>query len=242
MKNVLIPTTLKPDTLKAIKTAVRNANGENVKIVLLMLSEMPDGISDLLFSIKSSYAATVEEIRVLDQCKKYTKDYENIFLQIHHQTGISAPLLKNIMQHHAIGLTILLPSFKSETKNIFKLAVRLLNNCNCPILHLTEKVESLALDQAIYVENTPSRITMEEVQQMLKNEFAIRVVSQAKLKEGQSPEELSPVLAETIQKNHIDLLIETRKPEKPRLRGSKNGASTSIAEKLGVPVLSLFDN
>ncbi|HMQ01016.1 MAG TPA: hypothetical protein PKC24_14645 [Cyclobacteriaceae bacterium] len=242
MKNVLIPTTLKPDTLKAIKTAVRNANGENIKIVLLMLSEMPDGISDLLFTIKATYETTVNEQRVLDECRKYVKDYEKIYLQVHHQTGISAPLLKNIMHHHAVGLVILTPSFKAETKSIYRHTTALLNNCDCPILHLTEKVEELVLDQAIFVQNAPTRISMEEVQQMMRKEFDLRVVSQATLKEGQNPEDLSPVLVETIEKNHIDLLIETRKPEKPRVRASKNGQSNTLAEKLGVPVLTLFEN
>jgi hypothetical protein len=242
MKNVLIPTTLKSDTLKAIKTAVRNSNGENLKIVLLMLSEMPDGISDLLFSVKATYETTISEQRVLDQCKKYVRDYETIYLHVHHQTGMSAPLLKNIMHHHAIGLTILTPSFKAETKNIFSHATALLNNCNCPILHLTEKVEELVLDQAIFVQNAPTRISMEEVQQMMRQEFDLRVVSQATLREGQNLEELSPVLVESIQKNNINLLIETRKPEKPRVRARKNGTTSSLAEKLGVPVLSLFDN
>lgn len=242
MKNVLIPTTLKEDTLKAIKTAVRNANGENLKIVLLMLSEMPDGITDLLFSVRSTYETTVTEQKVLNQCQKYIKDYEKVYLQLHHQNGISAPLLRNIMHHHGIGLIMLTPSFKMEKKHIYRHTVSLLNNCNCPILHLTEKVEELVLDQAIYVENAPTRISMEEVQKMMMKEFELKIVSQAIIKDGQDPEELSPVLSETIEKNQIDVLIETRKPEKPKIRNSRNGTNASLAEKLGVPVLSLFEN
>jgi hypothetical protein len=242
MKNVLIPTTLKEDTLKAVRTAVRNANGNNLKIVLLILSEMPDGISDLLFATQSGYETSVTEQRVLNQCRHYAQNFENISLNVHHQYGLTAPLLRNIMHHHAIGFIILTPSYKAEKELLHKTVVKLLNANKCPILHLTDTPTELILEHAIYVENAPSQISMTEIQHFLKDEFDIRVVSQATLQEGQNPEDLKPVLEKTIQMNNINLVVETRKPEKPRIMARKYSVRESLAEKLGVPVLSVLDN
>jgi len=242
MKNILIPTTLKHDTLKAVRAVVKNVREDNMKIVLLMLSEMPDGITDLLFSSKSGIETSVQEQKVLDECRKYVAEFNQVSLQVHHQYGISGPLLRNIMNHHTIGLTVLTPSYKNETGSIHRQAVKSLLNSKCPILHIPEKATELALDQAIYLDNSPSHISMETIQQMLNKEFAIRVVSQAKLMNGQRTEELTPALMQTIEKNNINLLVETRKPEKKGWSVGKVAKQVSLAEKLGVPVLSLFDN
>ncbi len=242
MKNILIPTTLKDDAIKAVKTAVRNGNGDSIKIVLLMFSEMPGGITDLLFAPQSGYELSLQEQQVLDDCRKYVRDFDRISLNIHHQYGVTAPLLRNIMDHHGIGLTILTPSYKAETNYIHLQTVQILENSKCPILHLTDKVEELALDQAIFVENAATHLSMKEIQLMLKQEFAIRVVSQAKIDQNHSIEELSPVLAETIEKNNISLLVETRKTEKRKIGLKKKNNQNSLAELLGVPVLSVSDN
>ncbi|MBL7845076.1 MAG: hypothetical protein KF846_17085 [Cyclobacteriaceae bacterium] len=242
MKNILIPTTLKHDTLKAVRAVVKNVREDNIKIVLLMLSEMPDGITDLLFSSKSGAETSVKEQKVLDECRNFVAEFDQVSLQVHHQYGMSGPLLRNIMNHHTIGLTVLTPSYKNETGSIHKQAVKSLLNSKCPILHIPERVTELALDQAIYVDNSPSHISMEDIQHMLNKDFAIRVVSQAKLMEGQRTEDLTPELVETIEKNNINLLVETRKPERKGWGATKVVEQVSLAEKLGVPVLSLIDN
>ncbi|MBX2962289.1 MAG: hypothetical protein KF687_07240 [Cyclobacteriaceae bacterium] len=242
MKNILIPTTLKPDTLKAVRSVVKNVKEENIKIVLLMLSDMPDGITDLLFASRSGVETSAHGQRVLDDCRRYVKELENVSLQVHHQYGISGPLLRNIMNHHAITLTVITPSYKEETHTLHKQAVKSLLNSKCPILHLPEKATELALDQAIYVDNSPSKISMENIQQMLSKAFAIQVVRHTKLIEGQRTEDLAPVLAEAIANNNVSLLVETRKPEKNGWGAAKVNAHVSLAERLGVPVLSLFDN
>jgi hypothetical protein len=242
MKNVLIPTTLKEDTLKAVRTAVRNANGSNLKIVLLILSEMPDGITNLLFATQAGYETSAAEQRVLNQCRQYAKNFDTISLIVHHQYGITAPLLRNIMNHHTIGFIMLTPSYKTEKDFLHKTAVKLLNASKCPILHLTDTPTELILAQAIYVENPPSQISMTEIQHFLKDEFDIRVISQTTLQEGQNPEDLKPVLVKTIEMNNINLVVETRKPQKTRLMARKSSVRESLAEKLGVPVLSVCDN
>lgn len=242
MKNILIPTTLKQDTLQAVRTVIKNVREDNVKIVLLMISEMPDGITDLLFASRSSVETSVQEQRVLEDCRRYVAGLDYVSLRVHHQYGISGPLLRNIMNHHDIELVVLTPSFKREKASIFRQAVKLLVNCKCPLLHIPEKAEELALDQAIYVDNSPANISMEEVQKMLSLEFDVRVVSQTKLQQGQSTEDLAPELVETIERHNIDLLVETRKTEKRGWGAGRIEGHVSLAEKLGVPVLSLVDN
>lgn len=240
MKNVLIPTTLNSDTLKAVKAITANMHNGNTKIVLLLLSEMPDGITDLLFSSRSAGEISFDKRQVLDECRKYTETFKNVSFHVHHQYGVSGPLLRNIMNHYNINLTVLLPSYRVEKESVHKQAVSILGNCSCPLLYLPETLESLVLDQAIYLEKEPTRISMEEVQRMLRQEFDIRVVRQAKLN-GYSEEELKPVLSETIDKSNVGLLVETRKPQKPGWRVA-NKAQISLAGKLGVPVLSIIDN
>lgn len=138
MKSILIPTTLKPDTLKAVRSVVKNVRDDNMKIVLLLLSEMPDGITDLLFSSKSGPETSIQEQKVLDECRKYVSEFDQVSLQVHHQYGISGPLLRNIMNYHTISLTVLTPSYKNEKDTIYRQAVKSLLNCKCPILHLPE--------------------------------------------------------------------------------------------------------
>ncbi|PZQ82052.1 MAG: hypothetical protein DI548_12340, partial [Flavobacterium johnsoniae] len=53
----------------------------------------------------------------------------------------------------------------------------------------------------------------------------------------QKPEEIQPLLTEAITKNNINVLIETRKPKKIKLK-NKN---FSINESFGLPVLSLYE-
>jgi hypothetical protein len=240
MKNVLIPTTLHSDTLKAVKTIIDNVHNKKVKVVLLLLSELPDGITDLLFSSRSAGEISYDKRQVLDECRNYAARFSQVAFHVHHQFGVSGPLMRNIMDHYAINLTVLLPSYRKEKESVHRQAVSILSNCSCPLLFLPEEIESLVLDQAIYVEKEQTRISMEEIQRMLKQEFDIRVVQQAKFN-GYSEEELKPVLAETLDKTNIGLLVETRKPEKSGWRSTKR-AQISLAEKLGVPVLSIIDN
>ena len=54
----------------------------------------------------------------------------------------------------------------------------------------------------------------------------------------QDPEDLKPILAETIFKNDIDVLVQTRKHEKLKFT-SKTRAS--VNEVMGLPVLSLYE-
>ncbi len=238
MKNILIPTTLEADTIGAVKTAAQHASGHNCAVVLMLVCDVPDTYSAgyLLQKIKPAY--TTAQSDVLTRCKQLIKATPNCVLQVHLQYGMSAPLLKNIIEHKAIGLTLLTPSYKQEKEKIYRYCTALLLNSKCPILHLGQNCTGQQLNKAMYLEQEKTTIGLPQLQRLLKGRFSFTIVSRATLAEEHNPEDLAPLLAETIFKNDIDLLVETRKPEKLKL--SKK-SKMSVNEALGMPVLSLCE-
>jgi hypothetical protein len=238
MKNILIPTTLEADTLGAVKTAVQHASGHNCAIVLLLVCNVPDTYSAgyLLQKITPGYTAAQSD--VLTRCKQIIKTTSNCVLQVHLQYGMSAPLLKNIIEHKAIGLALLTPSYKHEKDKIYRYTTALLLNSKCPILHLGQNCTGQQLNNAMYLEQEKTTMCLQQLQDLLKGRFSFTIVSSATLAEKHNPEDLAPLLAETIFKNDIDLLVETRKPEKVKwFKKTK----MSVNEALGMPVLSLYE-
>ncbi len=238
MKNLLIPTTLEADTINAVKTAIRQFKDENCSIMLMLVAEVPDTESPSFFlrSIKSEM--TVSQKNVLNGIRQIVNEAGNCTLRIHNQYGVSSPLIKNLIEYHNICLTIVTPSYKASAKRIQQQCLQLLCNCKSPILHLTENCVEQDLSKALYIETIKSRFQAEDVQQLIQNDFDCKIVSQAKLLESQVPEDMTSLLSEAISKNKINLLIETRKPEKISFK-KKN--KVAVNELLGLPVLSVYE-
>lgn len=237
MKNLLIPSNLESDTINAIKVAIQQSNGQNCTIFLALVSEIPDTYSSATFLRSMKNEMTVSQRNVLDYCRELITISQNCCLKIHHQYGISAPLMKNLMEHLDIELSILTPSFKNAQKKIHNQFVQILSNSKCPILHLSTNFEEQDLTKAMYLEQTMSRLQVEDLQELIPHHFNFKIVSQAKIFNDQKPEEIHSLLEEAISKNQIDLLIETRKPKKIKLK--KQSESTS--ESFGLPILSLYE-
>lgn len=238
MKNLLIPTTLEIDTITAVKTAIRQFKEENCTIMLLLVAEVPDTESASFFLRTIKSEMTLSQKNILNEVRKIINETENCTLKIHNQYGVSSPLIKNLIEFHAIGLTIITPSYRASAKRIQQQCLQLLCNCKSPILHLTENCEEQDFSKALYIEKTKSRFQAEDLQQLIQNDFDCTIVSQAKMLESQVPEDMTAVLSEAIVKNQIDLLIETRTPEKISFK-KKN--TTALNEILGLPVLSLYE-
>jgi len=234
MKNILIPTTLHHDTINAVKTAIKQSKGKNCNVVLLQVCDIPDTDSSAFFlrSIKNELG--VSQKNTLEACRNLIAVSQNCTFKIQHQYGISAPLMRNLLDHLHVGLIILTPSYKNSAKKIHNLFLQILSNCKCPILHLNSNFEEQVLNKAMYLEQTKSKFQAEDLQQLLQGQFDLRIVSQATIFEGQSLEEINPELTEAITKNDINLLIQTRKPEKIKWNKKSN-----VNETLGLPVLSL---
>lgn len=237
MKNLLIPSTLEQDTINAVKIAIQQSKGKNCTIFLVMVSEIPDTYSSASFLRNIKSEMSVSQKNILDTCRELTAASENCSLKIHHQYGVSAPVMKNLMEHFGIELAILTPSYKNTEKRIHNQFLQILSNCKCPILHLCPNFEEQDLNKAMYLEQTKSRIQIEDLQELVQDHFDFKIVSQAKIFSDQKPEEIQPLLTEAITKNNINLLIETRKPKKIKMKNKE----ININESFGLPVLSLYE-
>lgn len=237
MKNLLIPSTLELDTIKGIKTAIQQSKGKNCTIYLAFVSEIPDTYSTATFLRNMKSEMTASQKNILDYCRELVANAQNCTLKIHNQYGISAPLMRNLIEHFNIELTILTPSYKDSEKRIHNQFLQILSNCKCPILHLNANFEEQDLTKAMYLEQNKSKLQIEDLQELISNQFDFKIVSQAKIFNDQKQEDFESLLNETILKNKIDLLIETRKPKKIKLK-NKN---YSTNENLGLPILSLYE-
>ena len=232
MKNILIPTTLQSDTINAVKTAINSSNGEQSQLILMLLADIPDTFSSssLLRNINEGLSNTQENVLLM--CRQIILESKNCNLKIHHQYGISSPVFKNIMEHFTIGLTIITPSFKSSKKKINSFCVQIISNSKCPILHTSANFGEEIFSQALYIKNSDSSLHAEDLQAYVNTLFSLKIVSESETNESQ------PFLSDTISKNNINILIETRKPKKLKLLKKEKAA---LNELLGLPVLSLYE-
>lgn len=238
MKNILIPTTLCADTVSAVKWALQQSNGKSCCIVLLQLTESTETFSTLQRLRSMRNELTISQHEILDLCRGLVLQSGNGRLQIQTQYTLSGPLLKNFMETFQIGLAILTPSFKLSAKSINHYCIRLLSNYRVPILHLGANHEEQEFNKAMYLQRSHSGLKVEDLQQLLRDQFSFRIVSQANVPDGQDAGHLEPLISETIAKNKINLLVETRKPERIKL---KKKEKEQLREILGLPILSLYE-
>ncbi|WP_281234158.1 hypothetical protein [Flavobacterium gelatinilyticum] len=237
MKNFLIPTTLKDDTISAVKSAISQAKKSDCEIVLMMVSDTPDAFSSSNFLREMRTGLTKSQEEVLETCRYMIGHTPNCKIKIHNQYGLSSPIFRGIIEHFAVKLVILTHSYKQETKRIHQYLVQLAGNQKCPILHLGNEQFKQDFTKALYIENSSANVHVKDVQQFLNENFSYEIVSQTS-KIDDNFESLAPYLSEAISKYEIDLLVETRKGEKIKFKKVKK---QSINEKLGLPVLSLYE-
>ncbi|MBD3583894.1 hypothetical protein [Flavobacterium selenitireducens] len=235
MKNILIPTVLEPDTLSAVTSAISYSNGEDFQIVLLLLNEVEPSYSAAAFLRNAKPTLTSVQQKTLEQCADKIREAQHVSLHVQRQASISAPLVRNLMQALEIGLIIVPKSFRESSKKINRYCLGLLSNCQCPILNLCETPAS-EMQKALYLEYTGSKLQVSDLQRHLDGKFPFRIVSQAKISPAEE-QSLRQLLAETITRNDIDLLVETRKPAKVKL-GKK---PVSFHDELKLPVLSVYE-
>ncbi|AWH84852.1 hypothetical protein HYN59_06800 [Flavobacterium album] len=234
MKSILIPTVFESDTLHAIDTAIKHARGKSCTIVLLTLTEAPDAGSAAEFLRKTRRALTQAQSELLNECYNAVALSANCSLDVHHQYGLSAALLRNLLQYLGTDMVILSPSYKAEKKRIHTYFCKLVSTCKKPILHLGSRCGRPAFNKALYLESNNARIGIKELQQLVNRQFDFKIVSQASVAED-GYKDFAPFVNEAIERNGIDLLIETRKSKK------------AVAEKavdndaFGLPMLSIHE-
>jgi len=235
MKNILIPTILEEDTICAVRTAIAQLRGRQDHIVLMLLKEVPDTYSAAASLSNMNFTCTKEQQNVLSKCRKLFND-ANSKLSIHYQFSISAPLLRNVMQHFDCSLVILTPSFRNSRERENRHLVKVLLKSKYPLLHLNS-IQVQTLTNALYIEHKSSRFTVQELQQMLNNTFNFRIISRTKVSDELSLHDANPIIAEAISHKQIDLLVETRKVNQK----VSAGQLTTPVLKFGVPVLSIYE-
>lgn len=237
MKNFLIPTTLKDDTIAAVKSAITQSKNTDCEIILMMVSETPDAFSSSSFLREMRTGLTKSQEEVLETCRYMIDHTKNCKITIHNQYGLSSPIFRRIIEHFSVKLVVLTYSYKQETKRIHQYLVQLAGNQKCPILHLGNEQLKEDFTKALYIENSNANMHVKDVQQFLNDNFSYEIVSKT-AKTDESYDEIAPYLSEAISKYEIDLLVETRKGEKIKFKKNKK---ESINEKLGLPVLSLYE-
>jgi hypothetical protein len=115
MKNFLIPTTLKDDTISAVKWAISHAKKSDCEIVLMMIAETPDSFSSSNFLREMRTGLTKSQEEVLATCRYMIDHTQNCKIKIHNQYGISSPVFRGIIEHFSVKLIILSNSYKHET-------------------------------------------------------------------------------------------------------------------------------
>jgi hypothetical protein len=237
MKNFLIPTTLKEDTILAVKSAINQSKKSDCAIILMIAAETPDSYSSSYFLREMKTGLTASQEEVLETCRYMVEHTPNCSLKVHNQYGLSSPIFKRVIEHFSVKLVILTQSYKQETKRIHQYLIQLAGNQKCPILHLGIERIKEDFNKALYIENANANLHVKDVQQFLTENFSFEIVSQTSNIDDDY-EKFAPYLSEAISKYDIDLLVETRKGEKIKFKKTKK---ESINERLGIPVLSLYE-
>ncbi|WP_294821795.1 hypothetical protein [uncultured Flavobacterium sp.] len=234
MKSILIPSVLENDTLQAVETAIKHAKGKSCSIVLLTLTETPDACSAAEYLRKTRKPLTAAQSELLEECRSRVAVSQNCVLEIRHQYGITSSLLRNLLEYLGTEMIILSPSYKAEKRKIHTYFCKLVAGCKKPILHLGNGSEQPDFNKALYIERNNAQIDIRELQQLVNKQFDFRIVSQASVAGEQNPGGFAPFVNEAIEKNGIDLLIETRKPKAVSGR-------PAVSDTYGLPLLSIHE-
>ena len=237
MKKILIPSTLQPDTIAAIHSAIFQANNHDCEIILLFVSEAPDVYSASQYLREMNIRFTANQEAILDQCRSIVNQTPNCKIKIHNQSGLSSFIFKGIIDLYAVNLIVFPNTYKQETNKINKYLVQLAINQKCPILHLGLDQKDLHFSKALYVKNNPGKIGLERIQKFLNKYFPLEIVSQTtNINENQ--DDILRYINEAISKYDVDMLVQTRTVQKIKFMKTKK---EDLHEKLGLPVLSLYE-
>lgn len=234
MKSILIPTTFEQDLTDAVATAIEQASGTHCTITLLSVKEAEDTFSAGYTLYKMQQGMTHAQIEVSEKCKALAAAAQNCHLQTRYQHGLSGPLLKNLLEYLGTDLVIITRSYRKEKQKMHSYCLGLLLKCRKPILQLGKETKH-TLSNALYIEHDSTTVDTQELHHLLNGTFNLKIVSSAKLNDGQSIASMEGNLMNAIQENKIDVVIETRKPVKAKVSG------VMASESLGLPVLSIHE-
>ncbi|MBK0370326.1 hypothetical protein [Flavobacterium agrisoli] len=237
MKNYLIPTQLHYDTLSAIKTAIVHGQNQEIKIVLLWVSEEINAISAAHFLREFNSQITSKEQKIVDTCLEYAERFPNCSIEFKRQFGLSSSLLKKLLHQFETDLIVLTSSMVNSKKRFHSTLIQYLEKQKTPILHLNNAVDN-PLTNAVFLQNKESEINLKKLENYLNTHFPFQKISQIIEKESHQNKDTGSELANILSTNAIDFVIETRKKERLKL---KKASKTNINQHLNIPVLSLYE-
>jgi hypothetical protein len=204
----------------------------------MLFCDAPDTFSATDYLRRTSSQATPVQQDVLKQCRLAVNHNTYCNLEVYHQHGLTGPLLRNLLEFKKIDFIVVPESYNTANEKIHKYCCKLLLNSKCPILMPGCVSDRQQMANALYLEQDNTSLPLHEVQKMINGNYPYRIVSRAMISEMQNPEDLRPILAETIFKNDIDVLVQTRKHEKLKFTTK---ARATVNEVMGLPVLSLYE-
>ena len=237
MKKILVPTTLQPDTIAAIHSAVSQSNVHECEIILLFVSEAPDTYSASQFLREMNVGHTANQEEILDKCKSIINQTPNCKIKIHNQCGLSSFIFKGIVDLYDVNLIVFPNSYKQESRKINQYLLQLATNQKCPILHLGQEQKDINYSKALYVKNNQGTIGLETIQHFLNKYFPLEIVSQT-TNTTENHDDVLRYINEAISKHDIDMLVQTRTVQKIKFKKTKR---EDLHEKVGLPVLSLYE-
>lgn len=236
MKNILLPSLLEQDTTDAFAAGLKYAAGSPCRIILLIPQDMPEAFtaSSILRNMRKELTPGQKE--VLSRCRHLAGD-NNGTVHIHYQPGITGPLLKGILEHYNVQLILFANSYRQMNEKLHVKCRQLLQNCKTPILQLGQYCREQDYNKALYIEGNKSSVPVEKLQAMVRDIFSFKIISHVWPEEERIKDEITPKMAETIIKNNIDIIVETRKAERIKLKPGKRHEN----EIPGLSVLSLYE-
>ena len=237
MKNFLIPTRLTSDTISAVQTAINHSKNGNAKIIRFFVTEEINSFSAAQYLREQDSQITYKELDVLDACRDLIQQFPNCKLEFKRQSGITSPLLKNLLQFYSVDLILLTKAVITSKKSVHINLVQSIENQKTPILRLIND-STTQLNKAIYLENALSRLNIDDVQHYMQSQFPSQKISQVLKKEQETSGYINSLLAEILSKNDIDFVIETRTSERSKI---KNKKQSEINQHFDIPVLSLHE-
>ena len=224
MKNILIPTNFSSDTNHALQVAADMHDLKINEIVLISLTEISDSITELLFLSEKEKNNINSSADVLNFWNRY-KTQHNLTanVKVHSQYGLSRPVFRQLMSRFNIGLAIVPQSFQTSKSYIHQFMLRLLNQCDSPVMLLPAKKEEYkGIQRALYLDET------ENARTGMVQEYPFHVIHQSMLEDvGQNS------IRSIVDNMKIDLIV----------KGKRNGNTSSLSDigvaELGLPVLTI---
>ena len=221
MKNILVPTNYKIDTIQALKTSVDFKQSNEVHITLLSTNAIPNSISELLFPSQWEQVDPSLRSELLKAWALYASVTPLSRAQIseHHQHNMSRPILSGLLDQFSTDMIIVPFSFQKSKKYIERMLLCFLSESKLPLMLLPNDTDQVAIHRALYLdenENPPTAVIQD---------FPFHVIHQSMVKSGG----LQSIKA-IILKFKINLIV--------LAKGTERRLGQPLTD-LGLPVLTI---